>query len=311
MNSIPNSKVMCDVLIEATNNNPNILVVTSDSRGSGKLADFANKHPNNIIEIGIAEQNLVSVSAGLAHSGKKPFAVSPAAFLSMRSIEQVKVDVAYSNTNVKLVGISGGVSYGALGMSHHSLQDFAVLRAIPNMRIYCPSDQVETKKLFQELVKDDKPAYIRLGRNPQPICYDEDFSFEFNKASLLKEGDDVLLIVTGELLHNVIKASELLENDGINSTVLGIHAIKPLDLDYIYKYSKKIKKIISIEEHSKYGGLGSSISEALSEEIDIKHKILALPDEELVTGNPKEIYSHYGLDDYSIYTTAKEFLMGN
>ncbi|EHR36069.1 transketolase family protein [Helcococcus kunzii] len=310
MNNIPNSKMMCNVLIESAKKDKNILVLTSDSRGSGKLADFADAFPENIIEVGIAEQNIVSIGAGLAHSGKRAFVVSPAAFLSMRSIEQVKVDVAYSETNVKLVGISGGVSYGALGMTHHSLQDFAVTRAIPNLRVYCPADQVETKKLFEQLVKDDKPAYIRLGRNAVPICYDENYSFEIDKATIITEGKDILLIGIGECLNEVIKAGKYLEEDGISSTILGIHSIKPLDTKTILKYSKEIKNVISVEEHSIYGGLGSAIAEILSEEIGIKQRIIGLPDEALVTGNSKEIFHHYGLDAKSIYESAKDLLSG-
>lgn len=310
MNNIPNSKMMCNVLIESAKKDKNILVLASDSRGSGKLADFAETFPENIIEVGIAEQNIVSIGAGLAHSGKRAFVVSPAAFLSMRSIEQVKVDVAYSETNVKLVGISGGVSYGALGMTHHSLQDFAVTRAIPNLRVYCPADQVETKKLFEQLVKDDKPAYIRLGRNAVPICYDENYSFEMDKATIITEGKDILLIGIGECLNEVIKAGKYLEEDGISSTILGIHSIKPLDTKTILKYSKEIKNVLSVEEHSIYGGLGCAIAGILSEETGIKQRIIGLPDEALVTGNSKEIFHHYGLDAKSIYESAKDLLSG-
>lgn len=310
MKNIPNSKMMCDVLINSVKKDRNILVLTSDSRGSGKLTDFADSYPENIIEVGIAEQNIVSIASGLAHSEKRPFVVSPASFLSMRSIEQIKVDVAYSNTNVKLVGISGGVSYGALGMSHHSLQDFAVTRAIPNLRVYCPADQIETKILFEHLVKDNKPAYIRLGRNAVPIYYEESYNFELDKATLIKKGKDLLLVGVGECLNEVIKAAEMLLEDGIESTVLGVHAIKPFDSEAILKYSKECKNVLSVEEHSVFGGLGSAIAEVLSEEIDIRHRIVAFPDEELVTGNPKELFAHYGLDAKSIYENSKEFLKG-
>ncbi|MXO80859.1 transketolase family protein, partial [Paenibacillus sp. OT2-17] len=166
MNKIPNRQVICDTLLELAKDDRDIMVLASDSRGSAAMAPFANTFPQQFVEVGIAEQNIVGMSAGLAHSGKKPFVTSPACFLSMRSIEQVKVDVAYSRTNVKLIGISGGVSYGALGMSHHSVQDIAVARAIPGLAIVLPADRHETKKVTEALVKYDGGVYVRIGRNP-------------------------------------------------------------------------------------------------------------------------------------------------
>ncbi|MDU7210389.1 MAG: transketolase family protein, partial [Streptococcus sp.] len=201
-NKIANRAVMCDVLIEAAKDNKDLLVLTSDSRGSASLVDFAKAYPEQIVETGIAEQNLVGISAGLALNGKRPFVASPACFLSMRSIEQVKVDVAYSNKNVKLVGISGGVSYGALGASHHSLQDIAVTRAIPNLEVIIPADRHETKAVFEYLVKSDKPAYIRLGRNPVEDCFtEENISFEIGKARMMVEGTDVTIAAVGETVR--------------------------------------------------------------------------------------------------------------
>ena len=174
MNKIPNRKAICDVLLKEAETDKDIVVLCSDSRGSASLAPFADAYPEQFVEMGIAEQDLVSVSAGLAHCGKKAFAASPACFLSTRSYEQCKIDVAYSNTNVKLIGISGGISYGALGMSHHSAQDIAAMSAIPNMRVYLPSDRFQTTKLIEALLKDEKPAYIRVGRNPVEDIYTED-----------------------------------------------------------------------------------------------------------------------------------------
>ena len=171
MNKIPNRAVMCEVLKEAAGKDRNVVVLCSDSRGSGSMTSFADTYPQQFVEVGIAEQNLVSIAAGLASCGKKTFAVSPASFISARSYEQCKVDCAYSNTNVKLVGISGGVSYGALGMTHHSAQDIAAMSAIPGMRVYLPSDRHQTRKLFEALLQDTQTAYIRLGRNPVEDVY--------------------------------------------------------------------------------------------------------------------------------------------
>ena len=173
MNKIPNRQAICEVLMDKAKDDKDIMVLCSDSRGSASMTPFADNFPDQFIETGIAEQNLVSISAGLAKCGKKPFACSPACFLSTRSYEQAKVDVAYSNTNVTLIGISGGISYGALGMSHHSAQDIAAMSAIPNMRVYLPSDRHQTKHLIEALLKDEKPSYIRVGRNPVEDIYTE------------------------------------------------------------------------------------------------------------------------------------------
>lgn len=309
VNAVPNSQIMCDVLVEAGKNNKDIFVLTSDSRGSGKLTNFAETLPNQIVEVGIAEQNLVSIAAGLAHSGKRPFAVSPACFLSMRSIEQVKVDVAYSETNVKLVGISGGVSYGALGMSHHSLQDFAVTRAIPNLQVYCPADNRETKALFKALVENNQGAYIRLGRSAVPDVYEmDDFGFELGKANIVKKGTDITLIGIGETVYRVLEAAELLAKKGISAMVIDVHSLKPFDKETVVAASKATGSVITVEEHSPYGGLGSAVAGSLSEETGVKHRIIALPDDELITGESREVFDYYGLTGEKIAVQALDLL---
>lgn len=302
--TVANRQAMCEVLVEEAKQNEDILVLTSDSRGSASLVEFAKQLPEQLIEVGIAEQNLVSISAGLAHMGKRPFAASPACFLSMRSIEQIKVDVAYSNKNVKLVGISGGVSYGALGMSHHSLQDFAVTRAIPNLQVLVPADRIETKKMFQALVASEQPAYIRLGRNPVEDCYEEDYNFEIGKAVMMKEGTDVTLIAAGETVRQAMDAAELLKEQGISAKVLNIHSLKPFDQEAVKAAAQETKQVISVEEHSIYGGLGAAVAETLSEETGIQHKIIGFPDEALITGTSEELFQHYGLDGASLAEQA-------
>lgn len=201
MAKIANKQMICEVLMDAAKTDKDIVALCSDSRGSGSFTPFADTYPEQFVEVGIAEQNLVSIAAGLAKCGKKAYAVSPACFLSARSYEQAKVDVAYSNTNVKLVGISGGISYGALGMSHHSAQDIAAMSAIPNMRVYIPSDHLQTEKLIQALLADEKPAYIRVGRNAVDPVYEEgNVPFEMDKATVIREGSDVAIIACGEML---------------------------------------------------------------------------------------------------------------
>lgn len=310
-NKIANRQAMCDILIEEGKKNEDLLVLTSDSRGSASLAAFANKLPQQIVEVGIAEQNIVSIAAGLAHMGKRPFVASPACFLSMRSIEQIKVDVAYSNKNVKLVGISGGVSYGALGMSHHSLQDFAVTRAIPNLQVLVPADRFETVKMFEALAQSDQPAYIRLGRNPVEDCYENtDYSFEIGKAISMVEGDQLTFIATGETVRQAMDAAELLKEQGISAGVLNIHTLKPFDEHAVKELARKTKHVITVEEHSLHNGLGAAVAEVLSEETNIIQKIVAFPDEALITGTGAELFRQYGLDGESLAKTAEQLLKG-
>lgn len=308
-NMIANRQVMCDVLVEEGEKDRNLIVLTSDSRGSASLADFATRLPEQLIEVGIAEQNIVSIAAGLAHSGKRPFVASPACFLSMRSIEQIKVDVAYSNMNVKLVGISGGVSYGALGMSHHSLQDIAVARAIPNLQVLLPADRFETKKMFEALATSDMPAYIRLGRNPVADCYEGDsYDFQIGKAITMIEGKDLTFFATGETVRQAMDAALLLQKKQINAKVVNIHSLKPFDAEAVIKAARQTNYVITVEEHSQYNGLGAAVAEALAEETSIKQKIVAFPDEVLITGSGPELFRHYGLDGKALAELGEQFI---
>lgn len=310
-NNVANRQAMCEILIEEGTKNQAITVLTSDSRGSASLADFARTLPKQIVEVGIAEQNIVSIAAGLAHMGKRPFVASPACFLSMRSIEQIKVDVAYSNKNVKLVGISGGVSYGALGMSHHSLQDIAVARAIPNLQVLLPADRFETIQMFKALAQSDVPAYIRLGRNPVEDCYaSADYPFEIGKAVEMRSGEDITLIATGETVRQALDAAEILAEEGIKATVLNVHSLKPFDSEAVLRVAKKTGIVVTVEEHSLYNGLGAAVAEVLAAETGIRQKIVAFPDEALITGSGPELFAHYGLDGVSIAKTAKTIIGG-
>ena len=309
MNKIPNRKAICDVLLKEAETDKDIVVLCSDSRGSASLAPFADAYPEQFVEMGIAEQDLVSVSAGLAHCGKKAFAASPACFLSTRSYEQCKIDVAYSNTNVKLIGISGGISYGALGMSHHSAQDIAAMSAIPNMRVYLPSDRFQTAKLIEALLKDEKPAYIRVGRNPVEDIYTEDnCPFEMDKATVLTEGTDAAIIACGEMVRPAYEAAKLLEKDGIHATVLDMYCVKPLDKEAIVKAASNAKVVVTAEEHAPFGGLGSMVSQVVDAECPRKVLNIALPDAPVVSGTSKEVFDYYGMNAEGIAKTVKDAL---
>ena len=309
MNKIPNRKAICDTLMEAAKEDKDIVVLCSDSRGSASLTPFADACPDQFVEMGIAEQNLVSVSAGLAKCGKKPFAASPACFLSTRSYEQIKVDAAYSNTNVKLIGISGGVSYGALGMSHHSAQDIAALSAIPNMRVYLPSDRFQTACLVKELLKDDKPAYIRVGRNAVEDIYEEgNVPFSMDKATVLSRGGDVAIIACGEMVKPALDAGRLLGESGISAGVVDMYCVKPLDVETVIQAASGAKAVVTVEEHAPYGGLGSMVSQVVAGECPKKVVNMSLPDAPVITGTSREVFDYYGLNAEGIAGTAEKAL---
>ena len=309
MNTIKNREAVCEVLVKAAETDKDIVVLCSDSRGSASLAPFAEKYPEQFVETGIAEQDLVSIAAGLAHCGKKAVAASPASFLSTRSYEQCKVDVAYSNTNVKLLGISGGVSYGALGMSHHSAQDIAAMAAIPNMRVYLPSDHFQSTKLMEALLKDEKPAYIRLGRNAVEDTYTADnCPFELDQANVLCQGDDVLIAACGEMVHHAVKAAAYLAEQEISCTVLDMYCVKPLDEETLLKCAHNKKLVVTVEEHSPYGGLWSMVSQVISANEPVKVLGIALPDAPVITGTSEEVFSYYRMDAKGIAAKVQETL---
>lgn len=311
MNKIPNRQAICEVLMDRAKEDKNIVVLCSDSRGSASMTPFADAFPEQFVETGIAEQNLVSISAGLAKCGKKTFACSPACFLSTRSYEQAKIDVAYSNTNVTLIGISGGVSYGALGMSHHSAQDIASMAAIPNMRVYLPSDRHQTKKLIESLLLDEKPAYIRVGRNPvEDIYTQENCPFEMDKATVLQEGSDVAIIACGEMVRPSLDAAALLKEQGILASVLDMYCVKPLDETAVRNVAERAKIVITVEEHSPFGGLGAMVAQTVARVCPKKVINMALPDAPVITGTSKEVFDYYGLNAKGIADKAVKALKG-
>ena len=309
MNKIANKQVICQVLMEKAKTDKDVVVLCSDSRGSASMTPFAENYPEQFVEVGIAEQNLVSISAGLAKCGKKAYAVSPACFLSTRSYEQAKVDVAYSNTNVKLIGISGGISYGALGMSHHSAQDIAAMSAVPNMRVYIPSDKNQTKCLTEALLGDEKPAYIRVGRNAVEDVYEEgNCPFEMDKATVVKEGKDVAIVACGEMVKPSLDAAKLLEKEGISAAVLDMYCVKPFDKETLLQMVSGVKAVITAEEHAPFGGLGSMVSQAVGSECPKKVVNLSLPDAPVITGTSKEVFDYYGLNAEGIAAKARELV---
>ena len=305
-----NLEIFSETLQRLAADDKNIIAVTSDSRGSGKLIPFGKKFPEQHIEVGIAEQNLVGVAAGLASCGKKVFAVSPACFLTARALEQIKNDVAYSDNPVNVIGISAGVSYGALGSTHHSLHDYAALRAINNIMVVAPADNWETEKAIELAAATKQPVYLRFGKNPMPPLKEvNDDMFAFGKGRVICEGNDVAIIASGETVFPALQAVNRLNAEGIYATVISMHTIKPLDTELISMLADKCKAIVTVEEHSVYGGLGEACASYLLQSGYKKpFKIMGIPDEYTVTGSQQDIFNHYGINEEGIADVVMSLL---
>ncbi|HWL16199.1 MAG TPA: transketolase C-terminal domain-containing protein [Opitutus sp.] len=287
----------------------NIVAVTSDSRGSGKLAPFGKALPQQIVEVGIAEQNLVGITAGLAACGKKAFGVSPSCFLTARSLEQIKNDLCYSNVPGVLVGISAGVSYGALGSTHHSLHDLAVLRAIHNLTILVPADNFETREAIRYAARAPRPVFVRFGKSAMFDLHAPETNFEVGRALTLREGRDAAFLATGETVVHALLAAAQLADEGIAARVLSLPSIKPFDTDAVLAAGGECRAVITVEEHSIHGGLGEACaSTLLSAGLAPRFQIVGLPDEDTVTGAQAHIFGHYGFSMEGLSATARALL---
>ena len=304
-----NLEVFAETLLNLAKKDKEIVVVTSDSRGSGKLTQFGKELPDQIIEVGIAEQNLVGICAGLAAVGKKVFGVSPSSFLTARSLEQIKNDIAYSNHPVTLVGISAGVSYGQLGSTHHSIHDLAVLRTINNISIVVPSDNFETKESIKEAVNYKSPLFIRFGKKPMLKIHNEDDTFKIGKGVKIIEGSDVMFVTTGETAQRALLASEILHKKNISCSIINMHTIKPFDSDLFLDCLSKVKAVITVEEHSENGGLGEKCASIISQSnINIAFKILGFPDEYMTNGSQSDVLDHYNMSPEKLAEIAEDIL---
>lgn len=283
-------------LLELAKANRNIVAVTSDSRGSGKLGPFGEALPGQLIEVGIAEQNLVGITAGLAAAGKKAFGVSPACFLTARSLEQIKNDVCYSDVAAVLVGISAGVSYGALGSTHHSLHDLAALRAIHNLSIIIPADNFEAREAVRAAAQSERPVFIRFGKAAMYGLHKPETKFEPGKAITLRDGRDVAFISTGETVVHCLLAAARLAEQGLQCRVLSLHTVKPLDTESVLRAGRECRAIVTVEEHSVHGGLGEGCAAALMQAgVSVPFRLVGIPDEDTVTGAQADIFRHYGI----------------
>ena len=306
---VPARKAVTDMLTQRARTDERIVALTSDARGSASLEGFLKEHPERFIEVGIAEQNEVGMAAGLALTGKIPFACAPASFLTARCYDQVKTDLAYSQTNVKLLGVSGGASYESLGQTHHSTNDIAAMRALPGMTVVIPADAASAAVLAEQALELYGPVYIRVGRAATANVYGEETlkTLTLGKASCLRQGEDGVILSCGVLGLNALRAAEELSKQGKELAVWDFHTVAPLDEQTIRALARRYGKLLTVEEHVRSGGFGSAVCVAVSE-MGVPVKVLAFPDENAPVGTADEIYADFGLDAASIAKEAAAWL---
>lgn len=300
-----------EALAKLGEENENVVVLDADLSSATKTSIFAKKFPDRFFDIGIAEQDMMGTATGLSTFGKIPYASTFAVFASGRSYDQVRNTIAHTNANVKICATHAGITVGEDGATHQMLEDIGMMRMLPNMRVISPSDDVQTKWVIKEVSKIQGPFYIRLCRLATPIIYDEEFvkenniKFEIGKGIQIGNGTDASIIATGVTVQEALKAKENLEKEGINIRVIDMHTIKPIDKELIIKCAKETKKIITIEDHSIYGGLGSSVCEVLSENYPAKVIRMGIKDTFGESGKAEELMRHFKIDCNSIVEVVK------
>jgi Transketolase, C-terminal subunit len=284
-----------------------VIVVCNDSIGSSKLGGFQQKFPHRLVNVGIAEQVMIGVAAGLANGGKRPFVSGASCFLTARGLEQIKVDLAYSNANVTVCAMSPGVAYGELGPTHHSIEDIAWLRAIDNLVLVVPADPLETEQALRAAAAYDGPVFVRVSRMGVPSVYSSDYRFEIGRAARLAEGADVTLVANGTMVSRALDAAALLAVDGVGARVVSMPTVKPLDLAEIAAAAEETGAIVTIEEHSVYGGLGGAVAEAVVAQRPVPMRILGFPGF-APTGSASWLLEHFGLTGVGIHAATVELL---
>jgi len=287
---------------------PRVVALCNDSVSSAKLTHFAQVFPDRLFNVGIAEQNMVGMGAGMANGGKIPFIAAAACFLTGRALEQIKNDLAYTGTNVKLCGVSTGLAYGPLGGTHHSIEDIAWLRAIANMTIIVPADPVETEQAVRAVVDFVGPVYLRLSRMGVPVVHDADYRFEIGKAVRLRDGSDVTLVACGTLVPRALEAAAMLEAKGVQARVINMATVKPIDREAIIEAAVETCGIVTAEEHTIYGGFGSDVAEVVATTHPVPMRILGVPGVFAPTGSPEFLLEHFGLTPQGIRDAALELV---
>jgi transketolase len=296
-------------LAELGNEKDNVVVLDADLSKSTKTADFAKVFPERFINMGISEADMMTTAAGLAACGKIPFASTFAIFASGRAYEQIRNSICYPMLNVKIAATHAGLTVGEDGASHQSVEDVSLMRSIPNMTVICPCDDVETKAAIKAAAEFKGPVYIRLGRSSVPTLNDENqYEYEIGKAVTMRTGKDVTIFATGIMVNEAIKAAETLKKDGIDAEVINIHTIKPIDAEAIINSAKKTGAVVTCEEHSIIGGLGSAVCEVLSENLPVPVKRVGIMDVFGESGKPAELLKEYGLTFENIVDAVKEVI---
>lgn len=305
-NKIATRESFGKALVELGKENENVVVLTADLAGATKTSLFEKEFPDRFINVGIAEQNMIGISAGLATTGKIPFASTFAMFAAGRAYDQIRNSVAYPKLNVKICGTHAGVTVGEDGATHQMLEDLSLMRSIPNMTVLCTSDDVQTRWAIKEMAKIDGPVYIRLARVATPVIYDENQKFEIGKMVQIGDGTDATVFATGVEVAEALKAKEELEKENINIRVVDVYTIKPIDREMIIKCAKETKKLITIEDHSVIGGLGTAVCEVLSEEYPTKVVRMGMQDRFGKSGKAEQLLKYFKLDSEAIIEKVKE-----
>lgn len=289
-----------EALAELGSKNENVVVLDADLSGATKTSVFAKKFPDRFFDVGIAEQDLMGTATGMATFGKIPYVSTFAVFAAGRAYDQVRNTVAHTNSNVKICATHAGITVGEDGATHQMLEDIGMMKAIPNMTVICPSDDTQTKWIIKEISKIDGPVYVRLSRLATPVIYEEDNQFEIGKGVQIGNGTDATIIAAGVTVAEALKAQEILKGKGIDVRVVDMHTIKPIDKELIIKCAKETKRIITIEDHSTIGGLGSSVCDVLSENYPTKVEKMGINDKFGESGKAEELMRFYGIDAQAI-----------
>jgi len=297
-----------EALLQLGRENPDVVVLDADLAKSTKTFDFGKNFPERFFDMGVAEQNMIGTAAGLAAAGKIPFCSSFAIFASGRAFEQVRNSVAYSALNVKIGASHAGITVGEDGGSHQSVEDIAIMRALPNMTVFVPADAVETAGAVRAAAAINGPVYIRLGRSGVPVLHDESFKFNPGKAVVLREGTDATVIATGIMVAAALEAAEHLEKKGIKIRILDMHTIKPLDVEAVIKAARETGALVTAEEHSIIGGLGGAVAEVIVENYPVPLKRVGIPDRFGESGSPAELLEKYGLTPGFIAAAVEEVI---
>jgi len=287
-----------------------IVAVANDSIGSSNLKEFKKRFPDRLVNVGIAEQNLVGVGAGLANGGLIPFVCGASCFLTARALEQIKVDLGYSQSNVKLCGMSSGMAYGELGPTHHSIEDLAWTRAIAGLTVVVPADPTETAQAVKAAAEFDGPIFLRLSRMPVPVVSPDDYKFEIGRSAKLREGTDITLIANGVMVCRALDAAQMLEADDISASVINMSTVRPLDSDAIIEAAKQ-GPIVTVEEHTVIGGLGGAVAEVVVSNAPVRMRMLGVPSVFAPTGSTSFLLEHFGLTPNGIRDAALELVKEN